>query len=306
MWMEKVEESKKLFATLINASPDEICPSSCVSQALSALLSGMHYTKRRNEIVVSDMEYPTTNFIFLAQRKYGATVKTIKNKDWDISVENTKKSVTKSTLLTSAIHVSSMNGLKQDIGEIVDIAHKVGSNAYVDAYQSVGNTKIDVKKEDIDFLTTGTLKYLLALPGRAFLYVRRDLISKFEPTSIGWFSQTNPFLFGAEELDYSKTADRFQSGICSIPSRYATIAGLKIILEVGISNIEERIRQLTRHAIKYAGELGLKTITPAEDSKRGAMVSFGVRDSHKLELKLNREDHHLFQGYWSEDSSLLL
>ena len=289
LWAEKVDESKALFARIINANKDEVSPHFSVSSAFGSLLSGFTYGER-DEIVTSDLEYPTTNHIILAQNKYGAKQILLRNRNYRLTKEQYISFAGKKTRLLTAIHVSSLNGFRQDLNAIAEIARTAGSEIYVDAYQSAGNTPIDVKKDDIDYLTAGTLKYLLGLPGLAFLYVRKELIDTVEPSFIGWFSQKNPFRFGPENLDFTEDADRFQSGTWAVPSIYAGITGMKTILSIGIDTVRSRIVTLTERAIKTGEEHGLETITPKEANERGAIVSFIVPGAHKLEsiLRLSK------------------
>ena len=288
LWVQKVSEAKSLFSRLINAEPDEIAPHFSVSSALGSLLSAFDYSERK-ELVISDMEYPTSNHVLLGQEKFGAKVITIKNRDFRVEPGEYRKLSGPGTRLISAVHVSSLNGFMQDIDAIGEIAHSAGSQIYVDAYQSLGTVPVDVKKMDLDYLSAGTLKYLLGLPGLAFLYVRKDLVKDLEPSYIGWFSQKDPFKFGAEKLEYAETADRFQSGTWAIPAVYASITGLKTILETGVPYIRERISSLTGKAIELGKELGLRTISPDEDSERGAIVSFVVNRPHEMENILRSE-----------------
>lgn len=288
MWLDRIRDAVRLFARLINASPEEVFPSFSVSSALTAVLSSLDYTRRR-DIIVSDLEYPTTNFICLAQKKYGARTITLKSNNHTLPVDAYSSSVSEKTILTSAIHVSSMNGFRQRIDDICKIAHEAGSLFYTDAYQSLGTMPVDVKKSDVDFLASGNLKYLLGIPGIAFMYVRKELINGLEPANIGWFSQRNPFLFGAERLDFADTADRFQSGTLSIPSVYAAVAGMETVIEIGPENIEKHIAGLTEQAVRLGYEHRLRTITPAGREMRGAIVSFIVRRPHELELKLREQ-----------------
>lgn len=288
LWTEKVSEVRGLFAQLINADPEEIAPHYSVSSAFGTLLSSFSY-ENRNELVISDMEYPTSNHVLLGQERYGAKVVTVKNSNYRIEPEDYRKVSGEKTRLISAVHVSSLNGFIQDVESIGEIAHSVGAQIYVDAYQSAGNVPIDVRKMDLDYLASGTLKYLLGLPGLAFLYVRKELINDLKPTYIGWFSQKDPFEFGAEKLVYADSADRFQSGTWSVPSLYASIAGLKTILKMGVPSIRRKITSLTRKTIDLGKELGLTTISPDDDTERGAMVSFLVHNPHEMELKLRSE-----------------
>ncbi len=288
IWSEKIREIKILLAKLIHASADEIAPHFSVSSALGALLSSFDYSAK-NELVISDLEYPTSNHVFLGQQKLGAKVLTINNRHFSLSLEDYERIISDKTKLVSAFHVSSLNGFTQEIKEISELVHSAGSEVYVDAYQSIGNMDVDVKKMGVDYLAAGTLKYLLGLPGFAFLYVRKDLIESLEPSYIGWFSQTDPFEFGAKKLNYSKTADRFQSGTWAIPSIYASIAGIRTILNLGIETIRKRISKLTEQAIRLGSELNLETITPEDGTSRGAIVSFLVNNPHAIEMTLRKE-----------------
>ncbi len=285
LWGEKVDEAKKLFAKILHANPEEISPNFSVSSAFGALLSAFTYHDRV-EIVTSDLEYPTTNHLILAQKKFGAKQVLLRHINYRLTPDQYRSAVGHKTKLLTAIHVSSINGFKQDLSALTEVARDAGAAIYVDAYQSVGNSPLDVKRDDIDFLSAGTLKYLLGLPGLAFLYVRQDLIEGMEPAFIGWFSQKNPFGFGPEKLNYADTADRFQSGTWSIPSIYASITGMKTILSLGISVIRSRIEKLTERAISAGDSAGLVTITPREAKERGAIVSFMVPEAHAIEQRL--------------------
>jgi selenocysteine lyase/cysteine desulfurase len=80
---------------------------------------------------------------------------------------------------------------------------------FVDSHQSPGNSVIDVKRTNVDFLAAGSQKYLLGIPGRAYLYVRKDLIQHLEPSFTGWFSQGDPFKFAWTRIEYAPDANRF-------------------------------------------------------------------------------------------------
>ncbi len=288
LWMDRVAEAKSLFARLIGAKQDSVFPSFSVSSALASVLSSLDYGGRRG-LVVSDMEYPTTNYLMLAQERFGAEVRTIKSRNHLLSPDDYCAAVDGSTKLTSAVHVSSLTGLRQDIGRICSIAHENGSLFYTDAYQSMGTIPLDVRSLDVDFLSSGNLKFLLGLPGTAFMYVRDGLVQELEPASIGWFSQRDPFRFGPEKLEYSPTADRFQSGTLSIPSLYAAVEGMKTIIAAGQEEIWRRISMLTSRAMDVASGVGLPSLTPERAEQRGAIVSFRVRRPHDLENALRSE-----------------
>jgi selenocysteine lyase/cysteine desulfurase len=76
---------------------------------------------------------------------------------------------------------------------------------------------------DCDYLISGSLKYMLGLPGMAFLYVRSGLVDAKPPIQTGWFGRVNPFEFNAHLLDYPDHARRFESGTPSIPAAFGEL-----------------------------------------------------------------------------------
>ncbi|MGC8665791.1 MAG: aminotransferase class V-fold PLP-dependent enzyme [Conexivisphaera sp.] len=287
LWTEGLEEAKALFASLIGARREEVAAGCSVSSLFSSLLSALEYGRRRR-IVTSDLEYPNVTYPVLMQRRRGAVVRMIRarGESPELDPDDYAGAVDEDTALVTAIHVATVNGFRQDLRRISEIAHARGALVFSDAYQSAGTVAIDVRREDVDFLSAGSLKWLLGVPGIAFLYVRRELVESLEPVDAGWLSQERPFEFGAEELSYAKTADRFQSGTWSVPSVYAAVEGMRIILEVGPRAIEERVRGLTERAIERIDERGLRTMTPRDPSRRGAIVSVVVRDPPAVERRL--------------------
>ncbi|MBJ8193970.1 aminotransferase class V-fold PLP-dependent enzyme, partial [Bacillus cereus] len=70
-----------------------------------------------------------------------------------------------------------------------DIAHRNQALLFVDAYQSAGIVPVDVKAMGVDILVAGARKYMLGIPGVAFLYVSKDRIDRFKPRLTGWLGQ---------------------------------------------------------------------------------------------------------------------
>ena len=149
------------------------------------------------------------------------------------------------------------------------MAHANGSLLYVDAYQSLGIVPVDVKALDLDFLASGNLKFLLGIPGIAFLYVRRELIESLQPTVTGWFGRANPFAFQTKQLDWSRTASRFDTGTPPIINAYVARAGWRSILDVGPNAIRAWLEVLAQRLIDGGRARGL-TLHGASDVSRRA------------------------------------
>jgi selenocysteine lyase/cysteine desulfurase len=126
---------------------------------------------------------------------------------------------------------------------------------------------------DCDYLACGALKYLLGVPGIAFLYVRGGLRDDMDPQLTGWFGRVDPFAFDPRSLDFPDTARRFETGTPSIPSAYAAAAGLRTLADVDPKDIEAHIGALTTYAHTRLTEIGETPASPADPELRGPQVA---------------------------------
>ena len=288
--IELEDRGKSLFAKLINAKPEELAIVENTSMGLNIAANLLRYPPG-SKIVTTDMEYPSVVYPWL-RKSLPVKVHYVKNVNGKILLEDMEKAVDDNTVAVVVSHVEYFNGFRNDLGAISEIAHEHGAYVIVDAIQSAGAVKIDVKKDDVDFLTCACYKWLLGPPGAGYLYVKRELVEKFEPPLVGWLS-VKPEVF--ETIDFwdiwslklSETASRFEVGTPSFISIAGIIQALKMFLDFGMENIERRILKLTDYLIETVKDLGLKLQTPEEKQSRSGIVNFKISNPKELAEKLN-------------------
>lgn len=285
-WMSELDGARSEFARLINADPGEIAISSCVSDVTSALASAIDWPSGRDGVVVGGAEFPTVSHIWMAQERYGARVVHVPLHDGRAQAEAFGQFIDERTRIVSACRAYYLNGSISDTRRIAELAHRAGAYIFVDAYQSLGTEPIDVKALDIDFLASGTHKYLFGVPGIAFLYVRRELIARLEPTVTGWFGRSQPFAFDARTLDWAATAARFETGTPPVFAGYVARAGLARVNAVGTSAIREWTCELSRRLVEGGSARGLALHGPADPATRTPTTAFLCADSHAVEARL--------------------
>lgn len=287
-WVEAVNDSKAEFAKLINASPSEIAMLTSVSQATYSVASSLDYSGKRNKVVVTEADFPTVIHIWLACTRYGYDLEYVPLTNGQIDLAAYEKIIDERTLITSIPQVYYQNGFKQDIEAICKIAHKKGSILYVDAYQCLGTEPVDVKAMDIDILSSGNLKYMLGMPGSAYLYVKKEITPYLKPAATGWFGQENPFAFEIRNFQYASDARRFDTGTPAIINAYAAKAGMEILNEVGVPNVKFWVDELSRYTLGELQKRGLETTSPKDIRKKGPTTSIVVPDPHAIEAKLKK------------------
>ena len=284
-----LDDGKSSFASLINAAKDEVALVENTSMGLNIIANMLNYPPGSN-IVTTDLEYPTVVYPWM-KRKLGVTVRYVNNYAGKILLEDLEKAMDNKTVAVAISHVEYMNGFRFDLKALSEITHKHGAYLIIDAIQSLGVLLVDVKRDDVDFITAGCYKWMLGPLGVGYLYVRGDLIEKFEPSFIGWAS-VKPEVFKTidmweiHRLNLSETASRFEVGTPSRVSLCGAVAALKLLLNTGIDNIEKRVLKLTDHLIDKLSEKGLKFQTPLEPECRSGIVNFLIDNAQERTSKL--------------------
>jgi len=287
-WVEEVQLAKQEFARLINASADEIAVFSSVSEATSAVASAIDFADSRRTVVVSEAEFPTIGHVWLAQERRGARVRWVPVRDGMIAPDAYDAVVDDQTAIVSACHGYYLNGYTQDLAALAARVHARGALLYIDAYQTLGTIPVDVHAIGADFLAAGNLKFLMGMPGIAFLYVRRDVIDRLHPLTTGWFGRANPFAFQVKQLDWSPTASRFDLGTPPIVNAYVARAGMSIINEIGVAEIRRWLEVLGQRLIDGGRDRGFTLHGTTDMSRKTATTSFVVDDSQAVELTMRR------------------
>lgn len=272
IWMGEIAKVREKFASLIGAQLHEVAIAPNVSTALSSIANALDYSKR-NKVVLAEMDFPTLAYQWLVKERLGVECQFVPGSDGIYTPpELFEDMVDEKTALVATSRVFFTSGYIQDARAVADIAHKHGAYVLIDDYQGTGQIPIDVVGMDIDFLVTGTLKWLMGGPGLALVYIREGLISQLLPTITGWFGHREQFRFKTREFEFRDDAARIEMGTPSVPSIYAANGGLDIVKEVSVERICERTRYLTNDLIARAREKGWTVHAPQEPERRSSIV----------------------------------
>lgn len=275
-WMGRLEELRAQVARLLGAGQDEIALQPCTSVALGVFASALDYSERPR-VVVSELDFPTLAYAWMAR----PDVEVVRVKSDDgvrIAPERWAEAVDERTAVVATSHVFYTTGAIQDIATIAQVAHDAGALCLIDAYQSVGQLPLDARACGADVITTGPLKWLLGGPGLAYMYVRRELVGRLEPTIAGWFGDADQFAFDIGRYSPRTDARRFELGTPALPTVHAALGGQSIIEELGIEAIRARDQALSERLIRAAADAGLTTRVAPVPEERSAIVMVGARD----------------------------
>jgi kynureninase len=290
LWLGKIAEVKEKLAQIINAKPAEIALAPNVSSALAAIGTALDYSQRRR-VVVSEMDFPTLTYQWLAKERLGVEVVFATSADRiSVAPERVIEAIDDHTALVAISRVFYTSGYIQDLPPIIAAAHRHGALVLVDDYQGTGQIPIDVHALGVDILVTGTLKWLMGGPGLAFLYVREDLVPQLQPTVTGWFGHREQFAFDNRRFTYRDDAARLETGTPALPTVFLASGGLDIVREIGVARIRERTQFLTADLIARAQEHGWAVRSPTDPERRASIVMLQLDHPEAIVERLIERD----------------
>jgi cysteine desulfurase/selenocysteine lyase len=259
-----VERSRSLFATLVNASPDEVAITKNVSEGLNLVASSLPWKRGDNVVLCPDVEHPNNVFLWYNLRKrHGVEVRAVAPVDGHIPVHAMADAMDARTRVVTVPSVSFSPGFVTDVRAIADAAHAHGALVVVDAAQSIGALMTDVEAMGADAVAVATQKCLLSVYGYGFLYVRRDVAEALVPSHVARYGMNlgedagETARSGDADLPYAPGARRFDLGNYNYLGARAAQAALELIHEIGVPAIDSHVRQLAAELANGFLDLGL-------------------------------------------------
>ncbi len=272
-WMEKYTESKERFSRLVSTSPENVAGVPNVSTAAGMVASALPLGPSSN-VVVSSLEFPSNAYAWLRARSRGVEVRVAEQVGNTVPLEEFERLVDEETAVVAVGHVLFSTGHRYDLAELVEVARRSGAFLFVDAYQSVGAVKVDVKRDGVDFLATGSSKWLLGPPGAGFLYVRREVADKLHAVLPGWMSSRDHLDFSFRDFMEREGATKFETGTPNFIGYAGVSEAMRKTLDFGIEKVENRILSLTQWLIEELERMRFEVITPADRRRRAGIVVF--------------------------------
>jgi selenocysteine lyase/cysteine desulfurase len=296
-------QCRTLCARMIGASPDEIALMVNTTYGINVAASSIPI-QAGDIIVTPDREFPANVYpwMALAERR-GATYRRVPCVDGLADEDALIRALDEPGVkVLSVSWVSFETGLKLDLARLGGACRERGIFFVVDAMQGVGATPIDVHACHIDFLACGGQKWLLSTWGTGFLYVRRELVTKFVPHTVGWLAVKNAEDFTRlcdYDLNWWDSARRFE--VITLP--YQEFAGFAASIElfesVGWPEVHSLVDARADQIVRWTQlRADVKLITPADPARRAGVISVRPRDAVAASAKLREANvaHSLREG----------
>ncbi len=203
--------------------------------------------------------------------------------------------VTEKTRFVALQHISNVFGTVHPVKEIIKRIKENNSNClvYVDGAQGPGHMLVDVNDLNCDFYGFSGHKGPLGPQGSGGLYVRKNLMGRMEPEELGGGTIADVSVNGYKLRGYP-LCERWEAGTPNIPGLIGLGRAAEYVAkDIGISSIEDRERELTKHLLEgLKGINGVEVYGPTQDLKhKTGIVSFNLKGwvSHEVMWMLDEK-----------------
>lgn len=262
---------KKALSQLFGGNPHDFALVTSTGMGISIAAAGYDWRPGDNVVVPMDEHWNNT-FPWLALRDRGVDCRLVPvdenqrvdpNAVADLVDGNTR------VLATTAVRFNT--GFRADLKVLSAIAHDRGALFVVDGIQGAGVCPMNVEEDGIDVLSCAGFKWLLGMPGTGFLFVNKHAQERIRPVLPGMYAAEHD----TRELRYHSDARRYETGTLAYSLFHAWTAGLEILQEVGVSQIHQRVVELTDLIIAGLRSKKVEIVSPVEtEDERSGILSF--------------------------------
>ncbi|MFF3817359.1 kynureninase [Streptomyces bluensis] len=255
-----------------------------VAAVRAVRVAGDGRDENRDEILVDATTFPTDGYIAgSAARMTGCSLRPVTPAE----VPGALSDRTAAVLLN---HVDYRTGRLHDLPGLTAAVHEAGAYAVWDLCHSAGALPVGLDEHGVDLAVGCTYKYLNGGPGSpAYLYVRRDLQSRFDSPLPGWNSHAEPFGMRPEYTP-APGALRGRVGTPDILSMLALEAALEVWDGVTIEAVRAKSLALTDFFLEcvaaYVPEGRIESLTPVAHAERGSQVALRCPDAGDVMKRL--------------------
>ena len=287
---ENVRTKVKEF---INANSEkEIVFTSGSTESLNEIVYGYfkNKLKKGDEVLTTKAEHASVILPwFNLENEIGIKVKFAPlDKNYSLNTEEFINNINDKTKVIALTHITNVIGDVRDINKIIKEAHKRNILVVIDASQSIGHIKVDVKNSDIDFLVFSAHK-MLGPTGVGVLYGKEKYLEELIPYKLG--GGMNISFASADNIIYKELPYRLEAGTQNIAGVIGLGAAIDYINNLTLEYIENKDNELREYLI---GKLEkLNNITIYNKDAQSPIVIFNVKGVFSQDTAVYLDKHNI-------------
>jgi cysteine desulfurase/selenocysteine lyase len=288
---EKLRNTRKIIAKIVNCQPDEIILTQSTTDGVNIVANGLSFDSKSNIIIRGMSHEHHANFYPWLRLKTKTEIRNLAvDENGFFNFDEFNKFLDNNTKLVSLSHALYNTGSIlpiEKIGKILDDK----TPFFLDSAQTVGCIgDFDVKNLKCHFMAFNGSKWLCGPMGTGLFYCDRKSSELLEPLSIGGESA---MLYDDSNLAFKDLPEKFQTGF----RNYVGIVGLEssanYLYRYGMENIRKKnihLSNMLREELSKNSKITL--YGPKNPEERTSIISFTI-EGHEPQAvveKLEKKD----------------
>jgi cysteine desulfurase / selenocysteine lyase len=273
-----MKELRVNLSRLINCEPEEIIFTQSTTEGINYVASGIEWKKSDAIIVRGGLHEHYANYFpwLNISKKFGVKLEEIKINDkgfFDLDKID-KIAKNKNSRLITLSQVLYNNGAIMPVEEVGKIAKRHQMLYSIDAAQSVGTIKVDVRRIGCDFLAFPGFKWICGPSGIGIFYCKKESAHWLIPKYIGGESA---IITEKKDLVYTDSPQKFQTGFRNYPGLAGLASSIKYIQRLGVNTIRKMNMKIANELVQDLRRIpGISIYGPEDEKIRSSIVSFTI------------------------------
>jgi cysteine desulfurase / selenocysteine lyase len=266
----------------VGADPSEIALTNSATAGIGILATGLGF-QPGDEVVVASTNFPSNLFTWLHLRRRGVRVTVVGPRHGYLHGEDVAAALNSRSRVLALDWVSYTTGVRIDLAEFGETAHRHGALFVVDGTQGVGALDLDLHALPVDALAVAAYKWLLGPYGTGSVYLSSRILDQLDQYVVNWLSVEDSDKFDAlpvEQVTLPKAARIFDAGeTASFLNLYALEASLEFVERAGVKTVERYCTHLLDCLIEGLRGYGCTLSAAAEPQGRRSTILGFQRES---------------------------
>ncbi|HET6516597.1 MAG TPA: aminotransferase class V-fold PLP-dependent enzyme [Nitrosopumilaceae archaeon] len=288
---EKLRNTRKIIAKLVNCQPEEIILTQSTTDGVNTVANGLSLDSNSN-LIIRGMghEHHANYFPWLRLGKKTQIKSLSVDESGFFSMNELQNMIDDNTKLVSLSHALYNTGAILPVEEVGEILEKKNIPYFLDTAQTIGCIgDFDVNSTKCNFMSFNGSKWLCGPMGTGLFYCKKSSSDLLEPMGIGGESA---MIYDKTKLAFKDMPEKFQTGFRNYVGMVGLEASVQYLMKFGIQNIRNKVIKLADQLRDELSKIsGVTLYGPNESEKRTSIVSFNINDQdpQKIVEKLEKQ-----------------
>lgn len=283
---------RDIVSQFVHCNPKEVIYTSGTTMSINMVVFGYmrKHLKKGDEVLLNKAEHASNVLPWIKlQEEIGIVIRYVPlNKNYELTLDAIKESVTDHTKVISLAHITNVLGDIRDVSSIGKFCHEKNILFHVDGAQSVPHMKVDFQNSYMDFLSFSGHK-LCGPTGVGVLVGREELLEEMDPVFYG--GGMNNYFEEDSSYELKSVPVRFEAGTPPIAEIIGLGEAIQYLMEIGMDTISQSEEKLKKYLVSKIENIP-NIIIYNKDSNSG-ILAFNIEGVFAQDASVYLNHYHV-------------